>query len=80
VGKSKLTPGAKVVAIDPRYFRPTEVESLLGDPSKAREKLGWTAKASFEQLVKEMMAADLADAQRDALVVEHGYAAPMPIE
>jgi GDPmannose 4,6-dehydratase len=67
--------GARVVAIDPRYFRPTEVDTLLGDPSKARAKLGWVAKTTFRELVKEMVAADLAEAERDALVLEHGYAA-----
>jgi GDPmannose 4,6-dehydratase len=69
-----LKKGAKIVAVDPRYFRPTEVETLLGDPSKARKKLGWVAKTPFKQLVKEMAAADLAEAKRDALITEHGYA------
>jgi GDPmannose 4,6-dehydratase len=67
--------GETVVAVDPRYFRPTEVESLLGDPSKAREKLGWTPTTSFDQLVVEMVDADLQSAMRDALVRKHGYAA-----
>lgn len=78
--KSVLSTGTSVVAIDPRYYRPTEVESLLGDPSKAYAKLGWKSRTSFEELVKEMVTADLAEARRDALVVEHGYAAPIPIE
>jgi GDPmannose 4,6-dehydratase len=64
------------VRVDPRYFRPTEVETLLGDPSKAREKLGWTAKVSFSELVSEMIVADLAEAERDELVKRHGYLAP----
>jgi len=67
--------GNVVVAVDPRYFRPTEVESLLGDASKARKQLGWTPRTSFDELVAEMVDADLTAAQRDALVVEHGYKA-----
>jgi GDPmannose 4,6-dehydratase len=65
--------GDIVVRIDPRYFRPTEVDALLGDPTRAREKLGWVAKTSFETLVKEMVAADLHAAERDALVARQGY-------
>ncbi|RZU39732.1 GDP-mannose 4,6-dehydratase [Edaphobacter modestus] len=65
--------GKLVVAIDPRYFRPTEVETLLGDPGKAQRELGWTPRTSFEQLVEEMVAADLKSAQRDALVRQHGF-------
>ena len=65
--------GKCVVAVDPRYFRPTEVESLLGDASKAREKLGWVPRTSFTELVAEMMREDLSTAQRDALVKKHGY-------
>jgi GDPmannose 4,6-dehydratase len=64
--------GRCVVRVDPRYFRPTEVETLLGDPTKARTKLGWTAKVSFAELVSEMMIADLAEAERDELVKSHG--------
>ncbi len=65
--------GEKVVAVDPRYFRPAEVETLLGDPSKARTKLGWSAKVSFEQLVEEMVTEDLKSAERDELVKRHGH-------
>jgi len=65
--------GKCIVAIDPRYFRPTEVESLLGDASKARRKLGWTPKVTFEQLVAEMVREDFKSAQRDELVKTHGY-------
>jgi GDPmannose 4,6-dehydratase len=65
--------GKQVVAVDPRYFRPTEVDTLLGDPSKAKQRLGWEARISFEQLVKEMVAADYEAAQRDALVKDAGY-------
>jgi len=62
-----------VVAVDPRYFRPAEVGTLLGDATRARQKLGWTPKISFEQLVEEMVREDLASAQRDQLVKAHGY-------
>ncbi|SEC40542.1 GDP-mannose 4,6-dehydratase [Terriglobus roseus] len=67
--------GNVVVAVDPRYFRPTEVETLLGDPSKAQRELGWTPRTSFDELVKEMVEADYSAAQRDALVIKHGYKA-----
>ncbi|HET9653138.1 MAG TPA: GDP-mannose 4,6-dehydratase [Usitatibacter sp.] len=66
--------GRCIVAVDPRYFRPTEVETLLGDPTKAKEKLGWVPKVSFEELVAEMMREDLKAAERDELVKKHGYA------
>lgn len=62
-----------IVAVDPRYFRPTEVETLLGDPSKAKEKLGWTPKVTFDELVAEMVREDLKAAERDELVKTHGY-------
>ncbi len=65
--------GNCIVAIDPRYFRPAEVETLLGDASKAREKLGWQPNTSFDELVREMVAQDLEGAQRDDLVEAHGY-------
>ena len=64
-----------IVAVDPRYFRPTEVETLLGDPSKAKNKLGWTPKISFDELVAEMVREDLKAAERDELVKKHGYKA-----
>ncbi|HEY5993164.1 MAG TPA: GDP-mannose 4,6-dehydratase [Gallionellaceae bacterium] len=67
--------GKCVVAVDPRYFRPTEVETLLGDPTKAREKLGWVPKVSFDELVSEMVREDLKSAERDELVKKHGYKA-----
>ena len=67
--------GKCIVAVDPHYFRPTEVETLLGDPSKAKEKLGWENKISFDELVKEMVAKDLKSAERDELVKQHGYTA-----
>ena len=65
--------GKCVVAVDPRYFRPTEVESLLGDPTKAREKLGWKPRITFDELVAEMVREDLKVAERDELVRRHGY-------
>jgi GDPmannose 4,6-dehydratase len=65
--------GKTLVHVDPRYFRPTEVETLLGDPSKAKEKLGWSAEVGFDQLVAEMVAADLDTAKRDAMVAKEGY-------
>jgi GDPmannose 4,6-dehydratase len=64
---------APVIAVDPRYFRPTEVETLLGDATKAREKLGWTPRITFGELVAEMVREDLAIAQRDDLVRNSGY-------
>jgi GDPmannose 4,6-dehydratase len=74
-GDAPLKPGQAIVRVDPRYFRPTEVETLLGDPTKAREKLGWTPRTSFSELVSEMMRDDLRSARRDSLVKQHGYAA-----
>lgn len=71
----RLRVGDVVVRVDPRYFRPTEVETLLGDPSKAREKLGWTPKTTFKQLVSEMVLSDLEDAKRDELCKSHGFKA-----
>jgi GDPmannose 4,6-dehydratase len=65
--------GRVVVRIDPRYFRPTEVESLLGDPGKARAKLGWASVVSFEELVQEMVVADRELARRDALIARGGF-------
>jgi GDPmannose 4,6-dehydratase len=65
--------GRCIVSVDPRYFRPTEVETLLGDASKAREKLGWTPKISFEELVQEMVREDLRGAERDELIKKHGF-------
>jgi GDPmannose 4,6-dehydratase len=73
--KGHDTNGKVIVAVDPRYFRPTEVETLLGDPSKAKEKLGWTPKISFDELVAEMVREDLKSAERDELVKKHGYRA-----
>jgi GDPmannose 4,6-dehydratase len=65
--------GRTLIQVDPRYFRPTEVDTLLGDASKAREKLGWTAEVTFPELVAEMVESDLEEAKRDALVAQEGY-------
>jgi GDPmannose 4,6-dehydratase len=67
------TTGKCIVAVDPRYFRPTEVETLLGDPTKAREKLGWKPIISFRELITEMVREDLRSAERDELVKRSGY-------
>ena len=61
------------VAVDPRYFRPTEVETLLGDLTKAREQLGWVPRIGLQELVEEMMREDLKEAERDALCQSQGY-------
>jgi GDPmannose 4,6-dehydratase len=65
--------GKTVIKIDPRYYRPAEVNSLLGDPTKAREKLGWTAKTTFKELVREMMQADLTESKKDHLCDSEGF-------
>jgi GDPmannose 4,6-dehydratase len=69
------TQGRCIVRVDPRYFRPTEVETLLGDATKAREKLGWSPKVAFKELVAEMVREDLKSAERDELVKKHGFSA-----
>ena len=68
--------GNLIVSIDKRYFRPTEVENLLGDPSKASKKLNWTPKITFEEMVHEMMENDINLAKRDTLIKKHGYDSP----
>ena len=68
--------GNLIVEVDSRYFRPTEVEALLGDPSKAKEKLGWEPKITFEEMVSEMMESDINIAKRDSLVKKYGFKAP----
>ena len=67
--------GKCVVAVDPRYFRATEVETLLGDPSKAARQLGWKPQVNFQELVREMAEADLRLARQDQLMAAHGYLA-----
>jgi GDPmannose 4,6-dehydratase len=71
--KSKCKPGQVIVRVDPRYYRPTEVETLLGDPTKAKEKLGWTPTTTLPELVAEMIDADYNTARRDALVSLAGF-------
>ena len=73
--KGYAADGRCIVAVDPRYFRPTEVETLLGDPSKAKARLGWTPKISFGELVAEMVHEDFKAAERDELIKKHGYKA-----
>jgi GDPmannose 4,6-dehydratase len=73
--RAKCKPGDVVVKIDPRYFRPTEVETLLGDPSKAKAKLGWTPTTTFEELVREMVESDYTAARRDSLIKLAGFQA-----
>jgi GDPmannose 4,6-dehydratase len=69
----KLKPGDVVVRIDPRYFRPAEVETLLGDPTKARQKLGWVPEITIDQLIAEMVDADLAQSRQHSLLKQHGF-------
>ena len=71
--KAKVKVGDVIVKVDPRYYRPTEVETLLGDPSKAKLKLGWTPTTTFEDLVKEMVIADFNSARKDSLVRMAGF-------
>ena len=82
--KGDKAPGLKVgdvvVKIDPRYFRPTEVETLLGDPSKAKAKLGWTPEITVQQMCTEMVATDLEEAQKHALLKKHGYNLNVSVE
>lgn len=77
-------PGVKIgdviVAVDARYFRPAEVETLLGDPSKAKEKLGWVPETTLQEMITEMVHADLADAKKHALLKKHGYEVAIPLE
>ena len=74
-GVAPLAPGSVVVRVDRRYYRPAEVDTLLGDPTKAKDKLGWEPKVTFQELVSEMVRADLEGARRDELVKQHGYQA-----
>ena len=69
-----------VIKIDPRYFRPTEVETLLGDPTKAKEKLGWVPEITLDQMINEMVAVDLAEAKKHALLKQHGYNVNVSVE
>ena len=69
-----------IVKIDPRYFRPAEVETLLGDPSKAKEKLGWVPEITAQEMCKEMVVSDLAQAKQHALLKASGYAVSVSVE
>jgi GDPmannose 4,6-dehydratase len=73
--RAKCKPGDVIVRVDPRYFRPTEVETLLGDPAKAKARLGWVPTTSFEELVREMVESDYTSAKRDSLVKLAGFQA-----
>jgi GDPmannose 4,6-dehydratase len=73
VGMGHVEKGDVIVRVDPRYYRPTEVQTLLGDPTKALDKLGWTPRATFEELVQEMVLSDLEAAKRDELCRQHGF-------
>lgn len=73
VNRSNGNPDTPIVEVDPRYFRPTEVETLLGDPTKAKQKLGWEPRTTFAELVAEMVREDLNSAKRDELVKHHGF-------
>ena len=75
-----LSVGQTIVRIDPRYFRPTEVETLLGDPTKAKNKLGWTPEITVQQMCQEMVASDLLEAQRQSLLKAHGYPVTVGVE
>ena len=75
-----LQVGQTIIRIDPRYFRPTEVETLLGDPSKAKQKLGWTPQITVQEMCSEMVTADLQIAQRHALLKANGYAVNVSLE
>lgn len=79
-GEADVAIQKPIVQVDPRYFRPTEVETLLGDPSKAKQKLGWSPKIGFNELVEEMVREDYKSAQRDELVKQHGYDVAQPRE
>lgn len=75
-----LNVGDVIVKVDPRYFRPAEVETLLGDPTKAKEKLGWTPEITVQEMCAEMVMEDLKVAKRHALLKEHGYDVPVSVE
>jgi GDPmannose 4,6-dehydratase len=75
-----VKPGQAIVKVDPRYFRPAEVETLLGDPSKARDRLGWEPEITVEEMCAEMVAHDLVDAKRHALLRDHGLEVPVRVD
>ena len=75
-----LKVGDEIIKIDPRYFRPTEVETLLGDPTKAKEKLGWIPEITVQEMCREMVACDLEEAKKHALLKRHGLSSTMAAE
>jgi GDPmannose 4,6-dehydratase len=75
-----VRPGDVIIRVDPRYFRPSEVETLLGDPTKAKEKLGWAPEITAQQMCSEMIASDLNDAKKSRLLRDHGLAMPHPVD
>ena len=75
-----LTPGQCIVKVDPRYFRPTEVETLLGDPSLAKADLGWVPEITVQEMCTEMVESDLAKAKQHALLKKHGYNVSVSVE
>ena len=75
-----LKAGDVIVRVDPSYFRPTEVETLLGDPSKAKQKLGWVPEITVQEMCKEMVLVDLAQAKQHALLKTHGYSVNVSVE
>ncbi len=75
-----LEPARPIIRIDPRYFRPTEVASLLGDPSKAKQKLGWVPEITAQEMCAEMVANDLAQAKQHALLKANGYQVNVSVE
>ena len=74
------SPQHPIIRIDPRYFRPTEVETLLGDPTKAKQKLGWVPEITAQEMCAEMVTHDLADARKHALLKHHGYKVNVSVE
>jgi GDPmannose 4,6-dehydratase len=75
-----VSPGDVIVRIDPRYFRPAEVETLLGDPAKAKQQLGWVPEITVQDMCREMVLEDLKTAQRHSLLKRHGYGLPVSLE
>ncbi|HFU4959886.1 TPA: GDP-mannose 4,6-dehydratase, partial [Escherichia coli] len=75
-----VKPGDVIIAVDPRYFRPAEVETLLGDPTKAHEKLGWKPEITLREMVSEMVANDLEAAKKHSLLKSHGYDVAIALE
>lgn len=80
VNAPALTVGTPIVRVDPRYFRPAEVETLVGDSSKARAELGWVAEITLDSMIDEMVANDLENARRQALLLRHGYVTPVGMD